>query len=147
MAEVDLTRPAQVAAGKVLVDVVNVWADPEGSTDDAYDPGTLEYGPSSGDLTKVHDALPAKLKHQLRQGLSEEAGAAVTVSEYVVSVPMDTPVGARATVFMAGDWVEVVSSKHDPGLAGRWLRVVEEAHGTMKVFRQARARMKEHPPQ
>ena len=135
---VDLTRPIAIAGDKVLQDIISTYRDSEGTGDDVYDPVTLEYTDPPGDTVVVLSSVRAKLRHKVREGFRELAGQPWAISEYILSVDGDTPEPPSGPLFAPGDWITVEASTWDPGLVGVTMRVVEEIHGTLKVFRQCR---------
>lgn len=146
---VDLTRPREIAAEKVLLDRCRILRDEEGTADDTFDPDTLDWGPPPNDNLTIATDLPSKFKHQVRgPGVTLESGNPTVLTEYEVSFEgwrLATDPGKE--LLLPGDWIEVLLSVYSPPLTGKWLRVIEPVYGTITVFQKARAVLRREGPQ
>lgn len=146
---VNLTRPRQIAADKVLLDRGTITRDIEGTGDDVYDPVTLEWGPPPDDSIVIAMAVRCKVSHKVRgAGGTTELGNPVVVTEYEVAFEGAEEADDPSLPFLLpGDWIEISSSVYAPDLAGKWLRVVEPSLETITIFQKARASLRWEGPQ
>lgn len=120
---------AQEAVEELMDDRCQIMFDPEGSTDDTFDPATLLVVPTEPDDLYIYQGrCTLKAAPTYTEGL--HGGQEVQQRDYVLKLPLaapEIPIGAVVTM---------TAARRDPQLVGQRFSVTDRATGTFSVSRK-----------
>lgn len=122
----DLTAARETATAQ-LSDACTITRDPEGYSDDAIDPDTLEFEPPNNDDDPVYEG--ACLVGPSTAGVQEVGGQYVQIARRLLRLPFD------AAVPKPGDKVVITASGQNSTLVGARFRVGEVENRSLFVTR------------
>ncbi len=130
---------ARALAESAMVDTCIVYRDQQGSADDTLNEVTGALTQPVGDQTTVYEGPCLLRTRDVQPSSDAEGGAQVGRRLQAARVPVTAP------KMVAGDILEVLTSSHDPLLAGRRYLVVDITVNTFAVTRKLT--LEDHPGQ